>query len=209
MKPIVLTLSLTLATLFAYCQNFEGEIVYKVNVITTLPSALQQQLVTMIGNQQEYYISNGYYKSLSNGALVTMELYDKPANRIYHTKPKSDTLYWFDASVNSDSVTGYEIRKNAETVLGYTCDVMVVKTTQQTLTYYYCDKFKLNSRDYTKHQYGNWDFFTAKCGTLPLKTIIERGQFKVESVATEILPMKLEASFFKVRAGGPVKMSFE
>ena len=138
-----------------------------------------------------------------------MELYDKPTNRIYHTKPGSDTLYWFDASVNPDKVTGYEIKKNAETILGYTCDAIVVKTATMTLTYFYCDKFKLNSQDYTKHQFGNWDFFTAKCGTLPLKTIIERGQFKVESVATEILPKKLDGGFFKVSGGGPVKMSFE
>ena len=209
MKTLILTLSLTFFAGLAYCQNFEGEMIYKNSFTSKLPALTNERLEALIGNKQEYFIKDGNYKSLTNGGMISMQLYDKQSNKIYNKSPNSDTLYWLDASINTDNVTGYEIRKNAETVLGYQCDALVLKTRTGTMTLYYSDKFKLDSLAYKKHQYGNWAFFTAKSGALPLKTIVENAQFKMESVVTEIKPMKLETSFFKIGAGVPVKMSVE
>ena len=209
MKTLILTLSLILATGLAYCQSFEGEMIYKNSFTSKIPALTNERLVALIGNKQEYFIKGGEYKSLTNGGMITMQLYDKQSNRIYNKRPNSDTLYWLDASVNTDNVTGYEIKKNAETVLGYPCDALILTTRSGTTTLYYSDKFKLDSSAYKKHQYGNWAFFTEKCGALPLKMIIENAQFRMESVVTEIKPMKLEASFFKIGAGVAVKMSAE
>jgi hypothetical protein len=209
MKTLILTLTLTLTAGMAYCQNFEGEMILKNSFTSKTPALTRERLEALIGNKQEYFIKDGDYKSLSNGGMITMQLFDKQSNRIYNKRPNSDTLYWLDASVNADNVTGYEIKKNAATILGYPCDALILTTKTGTTTLYYCDKFKLNGSDYKKHQFGNWAFFTAKAGALPLKTIIENAQFKIEMVVTEIKPMKLEASFFKVAAGVPVKMSTE
>ena len=207
MKTLILTLSLTLTAGMAYCQNFEGEMILKYSFTSKTPALTSERLEALIGNKQEYFIKDGDYKSLLNGGMITMQLYDKQSNRIYNKRPNSDTLYWLDASVNADNVTGYEIKKNAATVLGYPCDALILTTKTGTTTLYYSNKFKLDSSDYKKHQYGNWAFFTAKSGALPLKTIIENAQFKIEMVVTEIKPMKLEDSFFKIGAGVPVKMS--
>ena len=209
MRTLILTLSLTLTAGMAYCQNFEGEMILKNSFTSKIPALTNERLEALIGTKQEYFIKDGDYKSLTNGGMITMQLYDKQSNRIYNKRPNSDTLYWLDASVNADEVTGYEIKKNAETVLGYPCDALILTTKTGTTTLYYSNKFKLDSLDYKKHQYGNWAFFTAKSGALPLKMIIENAQFRVESVATEIKPMKLETSFFKVGDHVTVKMSGE
>jgi len=209
MKTLILTLSLTLTAGLAYSQNFEGEMILKNTFTSKIPALTNERLEALIGNKQEYFIKDGDYKSLANGKIITMQLYDKQSNKIYNKRPNSDTLYWFNASVNTDNVTGYEIKKNAETVLGYPCDALILTTKSGTMTLYYSTKFKLDSSDYKNHQYGNWAFFTARSGALPLKTIIENAQFKMESVVTEIKPMKLETSFFRIEAGVPIKMTAE
>lgn len=47
-----------------------------------------------------------------------MQLYDYKTNRIYNKTPQSDALNWFDASANTDEVISFEIKKNAEKILG-------------------------------------------------------------------------------------------
>lgn len=65
--------------------------------------------------------------------MITMQLYEKQSNRIYNKRPNSDTLYWLDASISTNNVTRYEIKKNAETMLGYPCDAIVLTTRTGTM----------------------------------------------------------------------------
>src|ERR1700754_2172572 len=159
MRTLILTLSLTLTAGLAYCQNFEGEMILKNSFTSKLPALTNARLEALVGTRQEYFIKDGDYKSLSNGSMIAMQLYDKQSNRIYNKRPNSDTLYWLDASVNTDNVTKFEIKKNAETVLGYPCDAIVLTTRSGTMTLYYNAKFKLDSSAYRQHQFGNWAFF--------------------------------------------------
>ena len=136
-----------------------------------------------------------------------MQQYDYKTNRIYNRTPKTDTLYWFDASTNTDEVTSYEIRKNAGKVLGNNCDAIIMKTRTCTTTIFYSPKYKVDSTLYTRHHYSNWTFYVSKTGALPLKTIIETGQFKMESTATEIKKLQLSDDYFKIDPSTPTEKS--
>jgi len=57
---------------------------------------------------------------------INGELLVRPAPAAIHKHPNSDTLYWIDAGKNEDEVTGYEIKKNAETILGNVCDALIL-----------------------------------------------------------------------------------
>lgn len=134
---------LTMSTPFVYGQNFEGEIIYANHFTSKMKNFTNEQLGDIVGTKQEYLIKGGNYKSFLNGQSVTMQLYDNATNRIYNRMLKSDTLYWFDASTNTDNVISYEIKKNAGTVLGNECDAIIMKTTRELLRFIFLPSTKL------------------------------------------------------------------
>lgn len=188
-------------------QNFEGEIIYSNHFTSKMKNFTDEQLGTMIGTKQEYFIKGGNYKSFLNGQSITMQLYDNKTNRIYNRTPKSDTLYWFDASVNTDAVTSFEVKKNIGKILGYQCDAIIMKTKTGTTTIYYTSKYKVDSKSYANHNYSNWAFYINQTKALPLKTVVETNQFTMESTAVEIKPMKLGTDYFNIDPKTPIKKS--
>lgn len=206
-NKLMLLVALVFSIGFAYGQHFEGEIIYSNHITSKMQNFTDEQLTAIMGTKQEYFIKGGNYKSLFNGQSIQMQLYDYTTNRMYNKTPKSDTLYWFDASTNTDTVISFEIKKDAEKILGYSCDAIVMKTQTGTTTIYYSSKYKIDSNLYTKHNYSNWAFYLSQTKALPLKTVVETNQFKLESTAVEIKPMNLGADYFNIDHQTPIKKS--
>ena len=207
MTKLIAVASFIMVSGFVHAQTFEGEVVYKNTCKSNIPGLSDEKLGSLIGAKQEYYIKDGHYKSLSEGTTITVQLYDDKTNRLYNKTPASDTLFWFDASNNTDSVISYEIEKEMQNVLGIQCNVLIAKTKTGTTTFFYNNKYKVNSSRFRNHNYGNWAFFVLKTGALPLKTIIESNQFRIENTAVEIKPLKLEEGFFEIGPNTPIKKS--
>ena len=198
-------LSLSLFAIKGSAQSFEGEIIYHNVFKSSIPNLNAEQLGLLIGTEHQYFIRGGNYKTLVNSQAINMQEYDPATNRIYIRTPKSDTLYWTDASINNDSLISYEIRKNAATILHYPCDAIIMKVRSGTMTLYYNRELLLEGALYRRHGYENWAFYAAHTNALPLKMIIESGQFRMERTATEIRPMKLGQDFFTINPGTPLK----
>lgn len=128
-------LFLTMLTFVARSQNFEGKMVSRITIKSKIPGLPDERLSNMLGLSQDYFIKGGKYKSLSNGQMITMQIYDPTTNKLYNKRPNSDTLYWMDAGENEDEVTSYEIKKNAETILGNLCDALILTTKTGTTIY--------------------------------------------------------------------------
>lgn len=193
--------------LFSFSQNFEGRVVYSIKYKSKLPGLTDAQLTSLIGDKQEYFIKNGKYKSIMNGETIVMQLYDDVENRIYNKIPKSDTLYWFSASVNSDDVLRYELISADTILLGKKCDILVLYTTSGVTKYYYNSEYAIDRNSFTNHKYGNWAYYVGKSGSIPLKTVIDSKQFFMESVAVEISSLELNESFFEIPPHTPTKQS--
>lgn len=206
-KSVLVFIGLLAIANILHSQSFEGEIIYANRFTSKMKNFTDEQLGKMMGTKQEYLIKGGNYKSFLNGQSVTMQQYDYKTNRIYNRTPKADTLYWLDASTNTDEVTSYEIKKNAGKVLGNNCDAIILKTRTGTTTIFYSPKYKVDSSLYTRHHYSNWAFYVSKTGALPLKTIIETWQFKMESTATEIKKLQLSDDYFKIDPSTPTEKS--
>jgi hypothetical protein len=119
--------------------------------------------------------------------------------------PASDTLFWLDAAVNDDAVVSSEIKEHAGTVLGNPCSVLIIKTKTGTFEFYYSNKYKLDAAKFGKHQYGNWAFFCSKSGAVPLKSVVDNKEFRMESTAVSIKPSALGDAVFAIDAKTPVK----
>lgn len=207
MRKFILLFSLLFCFMYSFCQSFEGEVVYSIKYKSKLPGLTDEQLTDLAGDRQEYFIKQGKYKSVMNGHIITMQLYDDVENRIYNKTPKSDTLYWFSASVNNDTVVKYEMVRADTVLLGKKCNILKVYTASGVSTYYYSSEYAIDSNRFIEHKYGNWGFYVGKTGAISLKMVVDNKQFFMESVAVEIKALALKDSFFEVPSQTPTKQS--
>ena len=198
MKKVISQTVLLLFVLSATAQSFEGKISYSNSYQSKLANLKSEQLNSMMGTKQDYYIKGSDYKSVFNGAFTKMQLYKALENKSYTLTGKNDTLYWEDYSTNKDEAVKYELQKNKDTVLGIACDVLIVQANKSKTYFYFNSKYSVKSELFKQHNYGNWFYTISKTKALPLKTIYETDQFIVTSTATEIKEMKLEDVFFEI-----------
>jgi hypothetical protein len=193
-----------LAMLFSItciAQTFEGKIVYKNSYKSKMPNVTNEQFTTMMGATQEYFIQNGNYKSVTNGSYLEWQLYVNKDNKLYTKMAKSETLLWNDGAVNAEEVLKCELNKDVIEVLGYKCDELILTCKCGIQKYYFSKKLLVDTALFVNHKFGNWYEFLLKSNSLPLKTIVNNGQFVMESIATEVKEMKLEKTMFELVEG--------
>lgn len=136
MKQILVTLLFAFTSLFASAQNFEGKIVYHNTYTSKSPRVKDEQLNSMMGTRQDYYVKGGNYKSEMNGTLVLWQLYINKDNKLYDKLASSPTVLWNSGDVNNDEVISSEIHKGTTTILGYLCDELVLTCKSGIQKYY-------------------------------------------------------------------------
>lgn len=183
---------------FSFGQNFEGKIVYTNSIKSKLPNVTDQQFTSMLGSKQEYFIKDGDYKSVTNGSFAQWQLYINKDNKLYNKLANSEALLWNDGATNSDEVLKSELHKDVTEILGYKCDELILTCKSGVQKYYFNSKLSVDPKKFENHKYGNWYEYILLTKSLPLKAIIENAQFILENVAIEVIPMKLEKSFFEL-----------
>ena len=86
-------------------------------------------------------------------------------------------------------------------VLGYKCDEVILTCKSGVQKYYFNSKLSVDTKLFVNHKFGNWFDYLSKSNSLPLKSVIETAQFTIESIATEVKPMKLDTKTFELPAG--------
>ncbi|MGK6353572.1 hypothetical protein [Parapedobacter sp. DT-150] len=194
----LLFLVLSVASLTSSAQTFEGKMVYHNSYNSKLATLKDDQLNSMMGTWQEYYIKGNSYKSLFDGKFVKMQIYKGDENKSYTLTAKSDTLFWEDYARNKESAVSFEIKKNKDTVMNIPCDVMILNTSKSKTYYYYNSKYAVDPDLFSNHHYGNWYYIISKIKALPLKTVYETDQFILTSTVVEISAMALDKKFFDI-----------
>jgi len=207
MKKTITLLLLVFITAVCFAQSFEGEIIYKNAYKSKMDAVTDEQFNAMTGTVQEFYIKGGDYKSVANGSMFQWQLYVNKDNKLYTKTANTETLIWNDGAVNPDSVLKAVIKKEVIEILGYMCDELVLTCKSGEQKYYFSSKLLVDTKLFANHKFGNWYDFLLKSNALPLKTIIDNPQFALESIATEIKPMKLEKSFFELPANAKTMKS--
>lgn len=200
-KKIFAIICLFAASSTAFGQAFEGKITYANSYKTKNAQIPDQQWIAMLGSTQEYIIKSGDYKSITNGTFVQWQLYSNKNNKLYTKMANSETLLWNDGSIQGDEILKVEINKNASEILGYKCDEIIMICKSGVQKYYFNTKLSVDAKLFANHKFGNWFDYLSKSNALPLKSIIDTAQFTMESIATEVKPMKLEAALFELPAG--------
>ncbi len=194
-------LFLFLSTITALGQTFEGKITYANSFKTKNAQITDQQWTAMLGSTQEYYIKGGEYKSVMNGTFVQWQQYSNKDNKLYTKMAHSETLLWNDGSIQGDEILKVELNKNATKILGYKCDEVILTCKSGLQKYYFNAKLSVDTKLFSNHKFGNWFDYLSNSNSLPLKSIIDTAQFTMESIATEVKPMKLDSKIFELPVG--------
>lgn len=202
MKKTLLFLIISVITAVTVLgQSFEGKIIYANTYKSKSPQMTDQQWTLMMGSKQEYLIKGGNYKSIVNGTLVQWQLYINADNKLYSKMSNSETAFWNDGRVQGDEVLKVEVNKNVTEVLGYKCDEVILTCKSGVQKYYFNSKLAVDTKLFVNHKFGNFYDYLSKSNALPLKSIIEIAQFTLESVATDVKPMKIDSKEFELPAG--------
>ena len=199
MKTAILALTF-FTSIIAFGQSFEGEIIYQNALKSKNPKITDEQWTQMIGIKQEFFIKQGNYKSLTNGTMALWQIYNNKENKVYTKMNNSETVLWNDASINSEEVIKSEIKKNVVTILGYSCDELILTCKSGVQKYYFSSKLPVDIKLFEQHKFGNWYEFLKNSKSLTLKTIIETPQFIMETIALEVKPKKLDDKIFIIPA---------
>ena len=193
------TISILFAILFtitSYGQSFEGKVIYKNSYKSKMPTVTDEQFNSMMGSTQEYYIKDGDYKSITNGSMFQSQLYVNKENKLFSKMANSETFLWNDGATNADEILKTEINKGVIAILGYKCDELILTCKSGIQKYYFNSKIGVETKLFVNHKFANWFNYLSTSNSLPLKVIIESPQFSLESIAIEIIPMKLDTTFF-------------
>lgn len=201
MKKAIAIIFTVLTTMTVFGQSFEGKIFYANTYKSKNQKMTDQQWTSMMGSTQEYLIKGGDYKSIANGTLVQWQLYINKDNKLYNKMSNSETAFWNDASVQGDEILKVEVNKGVTEILGYKCDEVILTCKSGLQKYYFNSKLSVDTKLFSNHKFGNWFDYLSKSNSLPLKSVIETAQFTMESVATEVKPMKIDIKSFELPAG--------
>jgi hypothetical protein len=188
-------------------QQFEGKIIYDTKYKSKSFLVSDAKLNDMMGNLQEYYFKDGNYKSVVNGSMMEWQMYVQKENKLYTKAGGGNTIYWSDASKNPDEVISFEINKNVTRILGYKCDELILKCKSGTQKYYFSSDLKVDEKLFEKHLFGNWSEYIKHSKSLPLKVIVETGQFTLVQLATEVKPQKISSDIFEIPADAKLTKS--
>lgn len=201
MKKIFLILTAVFLATASSAQNFEGQITYVNTYKSKNPQVADEQWTAMLGDTQQYKIKGENYRSDTNGTMMQWVLFIKQDNKLYSKIATSPVVYYNDATVQGDEIYKSELNKDVLTVLGYSCDELVLTCKNGIQKFYFNAKFGIDPKLFENHKIGNWYDFVSRSKALPLKTVLETNMFTLESTATEIKPMQLDAQLFALPAG--------
>jgi hypothetical protein len=201
MKQLFISIYLVLCGMVVSAQSFEGEIVYHNTYKSRTPTVPDKQYGDMMGTIQNYYIKGANYRSESNGSLIIWQLYINKDKKLYTNMAHSPAILWNDVNANTDGVVKSELHKSAATILGYTCDELVLHCKTSVQQYYFSSKLPVDSKLFTAHAFANWYYYLSKANAIPLKTVITNANFTMESVAAQVKPMKLDDGKFTLPGG--------
>jgi len=199
MLQIIILLMNLLISSIGQAQSFEGKITYRVEIKNADSNKIPDSVFNIMYEgaptvTYTYYYKDNRYKSVSDGEIKTVQIYDPSENRIYSYTEGTEVAFWSEWNKQ----TTIEKVDKAETILGIECSTIIMRTNNSETTLYYPLNYKI---DILKLKEANaWEKYLKVAGTAPLKYIISGGGAVHVTVltATAVTEEKLDDDFFNL-----------
>lgn len=197
MKTLILKLNmlllLTLMSIEAISQNFEGWIVYKMEALNPNPQIIPDSIwksgiKEQFGEkgymiQKYYYKENNYISEIEAGKEKGYQAFNAKDKLLYSWQLNSDTAITADSKKSMDEFIEIIESESLDTIMGIPCKSIVVKSKMgQTTLWYNNNYFTIDAVLYKGHLYGHWEQILNRIGCLPLK--MEQKSFMTHIVQT-------------------------
>ena len=142
----------------SYTQNFEGIISYKTNYESKMEGITAKEMFGQKSSLDTTYFKDGFYLNKSTTEFMSYQLWRSMDTMQYFKNESSQDTIWFDKT-NSHPTTfdSARVEVNADKIMGYICNKLIVYRGNTTYTYYYSTDFKLDPSHY--HQFSNGSKF--------------------------------------------------
>ena len=196
---IITILTVVLTSFTSDNETFVGKILYKYSFTDLKGNDITDKLTPYFGREQHYFIDSWNYKAYDE-KNAWMQLYNSETNSYYYFN-KDNTVKKYDgATQTSQKFTVTKLDKK-EKIAGYDCESIQVETDNATTIYYFNKTIKTNSKNFSKHNFGEWNkYLEATGGALSLKFVMtdHKNGYIWTSVATEVSKQKLTSNDFVI-----------
>ena len=190
-------------------KEFEGKISYSHTVTAITPGYNIQSDYDYMGKQSVFYYKTGKYKWVNENAYIMMELFNNKLMKSYLQFAQQDTILALNSNEENEKVIDYKILKNADTVLGHKCDVLVIKAGSNghewERRYSFDSSTTIDPESFSNYSFNSTKTIYSLLKALPLKIELIFKDRKVTYTATKVEKTAVKDSLFEFAAGTKFK----
>jgi len=170
--------------------DFEGRIEYRLKFIPNTGKNIDTlKLREEFGEKSTFIIKQGAIRRTNESQQMALQLYLPKENRLYYTnKAQPEILFFYqcDKAGNKDFTS--KVIKNADTILGYSCDKLVYTDEfGQKIDYYFASELKMDPK-YTKQ----YSFLNKNKIAEIMKSVFLRQEYKTADYTLITEAIKVE-----------------
>ena len=176
-KTLFLILSLFISQV-AFSQTFfEGDIVYKFDLQKKDSSFDETSIITYPAKTTIGIYKNGDWLQNPDDGIIEYSYFNHTDNKRYWKIRGADTLLYELGDKNRepeiDSTLTLKTEYNTDTVLGFVCNRLVIKTKDLNLTFIYTPSFAVSPSWYENTKIGFYNIIYGSIKAIYLKSIVE------------------------------------
>lgn len=177
--------------------EFEGKIVYKVEVTSTNNSPFIEWLQHEMGDTAILLFKKDMYRCYLNGSPRLNFIFLGSKAEQYTEYENRDTLYVDDCLQNRNELFETKLQGHADTILGKMCEKFTMWMNDERAEFYYSPELHIPAEYYKNHQFGHVNTYYKNCKSPFLKRIQYRKYLTITYTAISIEKMSLSDSLFK------------
>lgn len=187
-------------------KEFEGIITYSHQTIALENGYDVEDDYKLDGKESKFHYKKGFYKWLFYpNCYVEMEMFHAFDTVVYLKFQPSDTLYVDQTKIPNETVIDYKILPNADTILGYVCNRLVINTkgknSEWTRQYSYTAEIPINPIHFKDYVHNSLNLIYSLIKALPLKIELIYKNRNISYTAIQVEPKILPVDLFLLKEG--------
>jgi hypothetical protein len=181
----------------AQTEYFQGKIISETKFVIKDSTKRAIYFSSLNPNQTIEYFKEGNTFDIYDKGRSKTYLYLRAQNKAYFNEWNDDTLIAIDGGRQGRKIITYSLLPTNDTILGFQCSKLIISYEGGTTTYYFNKSaLKINPAWYEKLTYVNWNFISKTLECIPLRTVIERSDYKLTNTLVSFTNENVPDKFF-------------
>ncbi|MEI9908644.1 MAG: hypothetical protein WDO71_02640 [Bacteroidota bacterium] len=181
--------------MFGQAKEFEGIVVYKVDVKSKIEGVGDKAWKNMLalGDSMTVMIKQGNYRQSTGITDIYLITKDEKA---YFRFKGIDTLFYVDYSSDTSTVLNISRAEEKKSVAGFECRPITIRTKAITRKYYYSPSLYMNPEYDKNNRIGRYDVFAKETSSLYLSAFEDNESYTTSYTCTRLQQGPVEKNVF-------------